>query len=64
MKWIDIKQMDDAGLKTKVVELRKEVMGLRFQRVTGQVEKTHQFRVARRTIARIKTLLNQRSAVH
>lgn len=64
MKWIDIKQMDDAGLKTKVVELRKEVMGLRFQRVTGQVEKTHQFRVARRAIARIKTLLNQRSAVH
>lgn len=60
MKWIDIKQMDDAGLKAKVGELRKEVMGLRFKRVTDQVEKTHQFRKARRTIARIKTLLNQR----
>ncbi len=64
MKWIDIKQMDDAGLKAKVLELRKELMGLRFQRVTGQVEKTHQFRVARRTIARIKTLLNKRTAAH
>lgn len=60
MKWQDIKQLDSAGLQGKIVELRKEVMGLRFQRVTGQAEKTHHFRVARRTIARIKTLLNQR----
>ena len=60
MKWQDIKQMDDASLKHKVVELRKEVMGLRFKRATEQVDKTHQFRVARRTIARIKTLLTQR----
>lgn len=61
MKWQDIKQLNDASLKEKIVELRKELMGLRFQRVTGQVEKTHQFKVARRSIARIKTLLNQRS---
>jgi large subunit ribosomal protein L29 len=60
MKWIDIKQLDEAGLKVKVGELRKELMGLRFKRVTDQVEKTHQFRQARRTIARVKTLLNQR----
>jgi large subunit ribosomal protein L29 len=61
MKWVDIKQMDEVALKAKVIELRKELMGLRFQRVTGQVEKTHQFHVARKTIARIKTLLNQRT---
>jgi large subunit ribosomal protein L29 len=61
MKWVDIKQLNDASLKEKVVELRKELMGLRFQRATGQVEKTHQFRLARRNIARIKTLLNQRT---
>jgi large subunit ribosomal protein L29 len=60
MKWVDIKQLDEARLKEKVVELRKELMGLRFQKATGQVEKTHQFRLARRNIARIKTLLNQR----
>ena len=61
MKWHDIKEMDDAGLKAKCVELRKEVMGLRFRRVAGEAEKTHHFRVARRTIARIKTLLTQRT---
>ena len=61
MKWQDIKQLSDDNLKAKIIELRKELMGLRFQRVTGQVEKTHQFKVARRSIARIKTLLTQRA---
>jgi large subunit ribosomal protein L29 len=60
MKWQDMKQIDDASLKEKIIEFRKELMGLRFQRVTGEVEKTHQFKVARRSIARIKTLLSQR----
>jgi large subunit ribosomal protein L29 len=61
MKWQDLKQLDDAGLNMKIIELRKELMGLRFQRATGQVEKTHQFRIARKLIARAKTLLNQRT---
>ncbi len=64
MKWIEIKQMDDASLKAKIVELQKQLMGLRFQRVAGQLEKTHNFRVARRAIARMKTVLNQRRAAH
>jgi len=61
MKWQDIKQLNEAALKVKIVEWRKESMGLRFQRVTGQVEKTHQFKVARRSIARAKTTLSQRA---
>lgn len=61
MKLQDLKQLNDESLKAKIIELRRELMGLRFQRVTGQVEKTHQFRLARRTIARIKTLLVQRA---
>lgn len=61
MNWHDVKQMDNASLKARIIELRKELMGLRFQRVTGQVDKTHQFRLARRSLARIKTLLSQRS---
>jgi large subunit ribosomal protein L29 len=59
MKLQDLKQLDEKGLKGKVLELRKEIMGLRFQAATGKVEKTHQFKVARRTIARAKTLMNQ-----
>lgn len=55
----DLKQLDEAALKQKCVESHKELMGLRFQRATGQVEKTHQFKVLRRNIARAKTLLRQ-----
>lgn len=61
MKRQDLNQLDDAALKVKIVEWRKESMGLRFQRVTGQVEKTHQFKVARRSVARAKTILSQRA---
>lgn len=61
MKWHDIKQLDETTLTSKVVELRKELMGLRFKQATGQIEKTHQFSSARKTIARIKTVLNQRT---
>ena len=61
MKLIDLKQMNDGALKGKVIELKKELMGLRFQKVTGQVEKTHPIREARKTIARAKTLLSQRN---
>lgn len=61
MKLVDLKQMNDGALKGKVIELKKELMGLRFQKVAGQVEKTHNIRVARKTVARIKTLLGQRN---
>jgi len=61
MKWQDLKALDDARLKDKVIELRKELMGLRFKRVQEPIKETHHFRVARRTIARIKTLLSQRT---
>lgn len=61
MKWEDLKQLDAAALKAKCIENRKELMGLRFQRVTGQAEKTHIVRQLRRNIARVKTLLTQRA---
>jgi large subunit ribosomal protein L29 len=60
MKWADMKQLDDGAVKAKIVELKKELMNLRFQKVSGQLEKAHPFKVARRNIARLSTLLNQR----
>lgn len=63
MKWQDLKQLDESSLKAKCIEMSKELMGLRFQRVTGQAEKTHQFRHIRRNIARAKTLLSQRTKI-
>lgn len=61
MKLQDLKQLDEGALKVKVSELKKEMMNLRFQRTAGQLEKTHQFKIVRRTVARAKTLLTQRT---
>lgn len=43
-----------------VVELRKEQFNARFQRAQGSQENTAQVRKTRRTIARVKTILNQK----
>ena len=40
-------------------QLKKEQFNLRFQRATGQLEKTARVRQVRREVARIKTVLNQ-----
>jgi large subunit ribosomal protein L29 len=49
-------------LKTKIVDLKKEQFNLRFQRASGELENTARMRTIRREIARIKTVLGQKSA--
>jgi large subunit ribosomal protein L29 len=43
-------------LQDELLKLKKERFNLRFQAATGQTEKTHRAKLARRDIARIKTL--------
>jgi large subunit ribosomal protein L29 len=45
-----------------LARLKKEQFNLRFQRASGQLENTARFRVVRRDIARIMTVLAQGSA--
>ena len=56
-----IKTIDE--LKDQLTGLRKESFNLRFQTASGQLENTARKRLVRRDIARIKTLLNERSQV-
>ena len=51
----------DDQLQTQLAELKREQFNLRFQSATNQLEKPSRVREVRRTIARIKTLQNQRS---
>lgn len=44
-----------------LVELKKEQFNLRFQRATGQLENTARVRQVRRDIARVKSILGERS---
>ena len=51
----------DDQLQTELAELKREQFNLRFQAATNQLEKPSRVREVRRTIARIKTLQNQRA---
>jgi large subunit ribosomal protein L29 len=57
---IRVKTVDE--LKDSLLALKKEQFNLRFQRATQQLEKPARIREVRRDIARIKTILAEKSA--
>lgn len=48
-------------LREELSELRKEQFNLRFQKATGQLEKTSRVGDIRRSIARIEAILSEKS---
>jgi large subunit ribosomal protein L29 len=48
-------------LNDELAKLKKEQFNLRFQKATGQLEKTARVRQVRRDIARIKTIAAQKA---
>ena len=62
MKIEDVRAMTPDQLTDQLVNLKKEQFNLRFQKATGQVEKTHRVDVVRKDIARIKTVLRTKQA--
>ena len=62
MKAEDVRALTADQLKDKLAELKKEQFNLRFQKATGQLEKTARVRQVRRDIARIKTIAAEKSA--
>ncbi|MBP6009037.1 MAG: 50S ribosomal protein L29 [Rhodoferax sp.] len=62
MKTTELRQKDVAGLKVEVKELQKAHFGMRMQKATQQLNNTASLRVARRDIARAKTILVEKLA--
>ena len=62
MKIEDIRGMTPDQLTDQLTTLKKEQFNLRFQKATGQVEKTHRVGEVRKDIARIKTVLRGKQA--
>lgn len=62
MKATDIRTKSDDELKTQLLDLRKESFNLRFQAASGQIENTARKNTIRKDIARIKTILGQRTS--
>ena len=58
---INKKQNSDnlSKMRAEVVALKRNMMNLKFQKSTGQLEKTAEIKKTRLKIARIKTNMNQ-----
>jgi large subunit ribosomal protein L29 len=57
----DIRTKTPDELNAMLLDLRKEQFNLRFQRATGQQENTSRVKLVRRDIARVKTILAERT---
>ena len=57
----DLREKSVDELNAELIELSKEQFNLRMQHATGQLNQTHQLKLVRRNIARVKTVLNQKA---
>ena len=60
MKPAEIRQLDDSELVRRVGEFRQELFNLRFQYATRQLTNHARFKVVRRDVARIETIIRER----
>ncbi len=60
MKASDIRQMEDAEIRSKLEDAKEEMFNLRIQRAAGKLEDLTRMKVLRRDIARYLTVLRQR----
>lgn len=58
----EIRELSPAEISTKMREVREQLLQLRLRKQTGQVEKTHELRDLRKTIARLETVLTEKRA--
>ena len=61
MKAAELRNKTDNELETRQRELTEQLFKLRFQRAAGRMENPMKMREVRREIARLKTLLNEKS---
>tara|TARA_R110000868_G_C10601506_1_gene740536 strand:- start:484 stop:687 length:204 start_codon:yes stop_codon:yes gene_type:complete len=55
MNMKDIQSWDATKIDAKVLDLRKEIFGLRMQQSAAGMEKPHQLKVLKKNIARLLT---------
>ena len=48
-------------LQTELLSLRKEQLNLRMQKANGTLEKPHLITMARKAVARVKTMLTEKA---
>ena len=62
MRARELRDLTDDELDHKLHERRQELFNLRFQSVTGALENSARLKLAKREIARILTVVNERES--
>lgn len=57
----DLRTKTPDQLKEQLLQLRREAFNLRFQRANGQLENTDRVRQVRREIAKVKTIMGEKT---
>lgn len=60
MKLKEIREMDSKKLLKEIKEAKQELLNLRFQSTANKLENPMRFRIVRKQIARMKTILRER----
>ncbi|MBL4682520.1 MAG: 50S ribosomal protein L29 [Pseudomonadales bacterium] len=63
MKTSELKDKSMEELQTTLVSLTKDQFNFRMQKSTGQLGQTHLLIAVKKDIARVKTVLNEKSRV-
>lgn len=61
MKVSDLREKSVEELGKELLVLRREQFNLRVRQATGQLSQTHLITLARKDVARVKTLLSQKA---
>ena len=61
MKPKDLRALNDGELLQKAKELKEELFNLRFQQATGQLDNTMRVPQVKRDIARVHTILKEKT---
>jgi len=60
-KMQELREKGEADLRLREAELAEQLFALRLQKVTGQLEKPSKVREAKRELARVLTVLGEKS---
>lgn len=61
MKAKELKSLTTEELNQKIAEAKAEIFNLRFQKATGNLEKPSRMNELRKDVARMKTILRERT---
>ena len=62
MRARELRDLTDEELENRLADTRQELFNLRFQGATGALENTARLKLAKREIARILTIRNERQS--